>query len=189
MINIFFTGCTHFHHENIIKLAGRPFSSVEEMDEELIKRWNAKVGNNDVVWHLGDVGWFKDSMQAARLLGRLNGHIELIQGNHDAPHINAPAYRKLEYTPRPIVLFHYPIEDWDGRWKGSIHLHCHTHAKQFRNPSIPLVELSALDKGDRQQVLPSRYPPELLCNRFNVGVDATDFAPVSIDEIMEESRK
>lgn len=30
----------HFGHSNIIRLDTRPFESTEEMDRELVKRWN-----------------------------------------------------------------------------------------------------------------------------------------------------
>ncbi len=191
MSETFFTGCTHFHHANIIKLANRPFASVEEMDETLIERWNKKVGPTDVVYHLGDVGWFQSSSEAAHLLGKLNGTIVLIQhpdrrrdreahGNHDAQHISATPYMELSFEEQFLVLFHYPIEDWNGRWWGSIHLHCHTHQPEFRNPLLPYDRIA--------NKLGSRYPAAQLCNRFNVGVDATDFTPVSLGEIIEESR-
>lgn len=52
--NIFFTSDTHFWHENIIKFCNRPFSSVEEMNDTIIENWNKVVGENDIVFHLGD---------------------------------------------------------------------------------------------------------------------------------------
>ena len=36
----FFTSDLHLGHRNIIRLCGRPFASLEEMDETLIRRWN-----------------------------------------------------------------------------------------------------------------------------------------------------
>lgn len=45
---IYFTADMHFGHENVIKFDNRPFKSLEEMDEELIKRWNNKVGKADL---------------------------------------------------------------------------------------------------------------------------------------------
>lgn len=42
---IFFTSDLHFGHENVLSFDNRPFETVEEMDDELIKRWNDKVGN------------------------------------------------------------------------------------------------------------------------------------------------
>ena len=50
MGKVFFTGDLHFGHENVIAFDNRPFSTVDEMDEELIKRWNAKVGKGDLVY-------------------------------------------------------------------------------------------------------------------------------------------
>ena len=51
---LFFTSDTHFDHARIIELCNRPFSSVEEMNETMIERWNARVKPHDVVWHLCD---------------------------------------------------------------------------------------------------------------------------------------
>ena len=160
---IWFTGCTHFGHANVIKLANRPFASVEEMDEALIENWNKVVSWNDTVYHLGDVGWYHPNKQWD-ILKRLNGVKMFLQGNHDEERWGkdiveltqtiAPGERRL--SGRRVVLCHYPIEEWSGWWKGNLHLHCHTHAPDFVS-------------GVR---------------RFNVGVDACQFRPVSLDEIL-----
>ena len=62
-VNRFVISDTHFGHTNSwekFKLSDgsplRPFSSTEEMDETMIERWNAKVKQQDTVYHLGDVG-------------------------------------------------------------------------------------------------------------------------------------
>jgi calcineurin-like phosphoesterase family protein len=39
----------HFGHTNIIKYCDRPFASVDEMNEELVARYNASVGPDDFV--------------------------------------------------------------------------------------------------------------------------------------------
>ncbi|QAY60470.1 hypothetical protein ET475_11055 [Microbacterium protaetiae] len=51
----FVTSDTHFGHARIIELAGRPFSAVEEMDAEMVRRWNDVVSADAVVLHLGDL--------------------------------------------------------------------------------------------------------------------------------------
>ena len=43
MGKIYFTSDNHFGHEGVIRFDNRPFASVEEMDAEMIRRWNAKV--------------------------------------------------------------------------------------------------------------------------------------------------
>ena len=80
--NIFFTSDTHFNHTNIIKYAQRPYSDAEEMNEDLIKRWNSVVGKNDIVFHLGDF-MFGNINRFWEFRSRLNGKIYLIHGNHD----------------------------------------------------------------------------------------------------------
>lgn len=79
---IYFTSDTHFGHANVIGYCGRPFALVEEMDEELIRRWNARVQPSDVVYHLGDFA-FKSREFAAGICRRLLGHKVLVRGNHD----------------------------------------------------------------------------------------------------------
>lgn len=73
---------THFFHGNIIKYENRPFKDIESMNEEIIKRWNSVVTNNDVVYHLGDVS-FSGADNTRRIISRLNGKKFLVMGNHD----------------------------------------------------------------------------------------------------------
>jgi calcineurin-like phosphoesterase family protein len=72
----------HFFHKNILEYSNRPFSSVEEMEDELVKRHNALVSTHDKVIYVGDV-FFCDQMEASRILKRLNGYKILVLGNHD----------------------------------------------------------------------------------------------------------
>ena len=81
-MKVFIISDTHFGHEQIIKYCNSPFSSVEEMDETMIKRWNETVSNNDIIIHLGDVGLGKKEYITS-IIKRLNGKKILIMGNHD----------------------------------------------------------------------------------------------------------
>lgn len=78
----YFSSDLHFSHKNILTLSGRPFASVEEMNEAIISRWNGTVRDDDTVWVLGDVamGSIADSLA---LCARLNGNKILLCGNHD----------------------------------------------------------------------------------------------------------
>ena len=62
---------THFGHERVIEFDKRPFSSLEEMEEEMIRRWNAVVERGDTVYILGDFCWRVDA-DWIRILKRLN---------------------------------------------------------------------------------------------------------------------
>lgn len=77
----FFTSDQHFGHFNIIRLCSRPFGTVEEMDEALLSKWNAKVKADDIVYILGDL--FFRAAKIEPILKALNGRKHLIVGNHD----------------------------------------------------------------------------------------------------------
>jgi len=107
---------THFNHTNIIKYCARPYYSVDEMNHDLIARWNSVVKQGDIVYHLGDFG-LGGKEPITRWRRALNGKIKLIKGNHD-DHSNQ-WYRDCgfdEVYDRPIlvqefyILSHAPLE-------------------------------------------------------------------------------
>jgi calcineurin-like phosphoesterase family protein len=77
-----FTADLHFGHANIIRYCDRPFASPDEMDDELIARWNGVVADGDTVWVLGDVALGRID-HSLSLVGQLQGRKILIAGNHD----------------------------------------------------------------------------------------------------------
>ena len=155
---IYFTGCTHFGHLNIIKFAKRPFESVEEMDEILIERWNRVITPKDTVIHHGDFA-YKNGQNRKSYNNKLNGNIIFLQGNHD-PFKWGVDYYTFKYKKIKFVCFHYPIEEWDGWYNGSIHTHCHTHKHEFVSAE----------------------------RRFNVTVEACEYTPISIEQILERNK-
>lgn len=132
MSEVFFIADTHFGHRKIIEFSEtkpfRPFSTIEEHDEELVRRWNATVGPKDVVWHLGDFCFGKRILEIA---ARLNGNKKLVMGNHDT-YPTADYLRHftrlagvIEY--KGVVLSHSPVhENQLERWKLNVHGHLHS---------------------------------------------------------------
>lgn len=100
--NIWFISDTHFGHNKIIEYCNRPFNSASEMDEELIKRWNSKIGKKDLVWHLGDVA-LSNKEYVASIISQLNGEIRLIKGNHDTR--SSQWFRDIGFSQ----VYDYPI--------------------------------------------------------------------------------
>ncbi|MBR0159988.1 MAG: hypothetical protein IJQ02_01640 [Oscillospiraceae bacterium] len=79
---IYYIADMHFGHENVLKFDNRPFESVEQMTETVVSRWNERVTEEDTVYVLGDAFW-KNEAQSMAIFRRLNGHKQLICGNHD----------------------------------------------------------------------------------------------------------
>ena len=79
---IFIIADTHFGDENIRRYENRPFPDTETMDREMIKRWNETVGENDLVYHLGDF-CSQGEERCRELIAELHGRKRLLIGNHD----------------------------------------------------------------------------------------------------------
>lgn len=178
---IWFTADNHFGHENIIKFCNRPFESVGRMDYVMIGAWNAAVAMGDTVYHLGDftlngIDTFIDCVS------QLNGIIKILPGSHDRrwlagnpqnvtswpghPIEVLPPLVELDFPelgdgnhPQTIVLCHYAMRTWAKSFHGSWHMYGHSHGR------LPQHGLS-----------------------FDVGVDCTDFRPISLDEVAERMR-
>lgn len=155
MSKIWLTSDTHFCHQNIIKYCDRPFTDTEQMNSELIKRWNSVVAPEDTVYHLGDI-YLGPADRAYSLLSALNGRIILIRGNHDRHSKNwylergiAEMYSSLFLYAggKRILLTHEPDkgigEDYDLHFFGHIHNDDHrgTYPTIARNGACLCVEL------------------------------------------------
>ena len=109
MAEIFFISDTHFFHENILRFTDeegkpiRPFSSISEMHDTIVKNWNNTVSKTDHVYHLGDVT-FDYSQKFIDLLYSLNGHKRLCIGNHDKLHWASPL---LKYFDKVMYWRHF----------------------------------------------------------------------------------
>ncbi len=170
-IMIYFTSDLHFGHKNIMRYAERPFETTEEMDQALIDNWNTRVNANDEVYILGDVT-MRGGEFANEKLSQLKGRIYLIKGNHDyyADRKNYDPWRLewikdyhvVHYQNEQFVLFHFPILEWDRKFHGAYQLHGHQHNH---------ADYNIKNRADG-------------IRRYDVGVDANNYAPVSIEEIM-----
>ena len=182
MPKTFLTADSHFGHANCIKYCDRPFANVNEMDNELIRRWNEVVAPDDTVYHLGDFT-LGNSEDAEHYFSRLNGVIRVLSypWHHDYRWLPANQYgssnyasasdhwvileppivvlqllRKINKHHQTITLCHFAMTVWPQSHYGSLHAFGHSHG---------------------------RYKPN---NRsIDVGVDCWNYAPVSLDTIVE----
>lgn len=159
MADAFFISDHHFGHKHIIDFESRPFGSVEEMTETMVAKWNAAVGKDDAVFHLGDFS-FLNKEKTGAILGRLNGTKTLIMGNHDRGRsrswwLDAGFDQVSEY---PIVY-------------GGFFLL--SHEPMYMNKHMPYVNIHGHIHGQKYEG--NQY--------FNVSVEHWDYTPVSFGEI------
>jgi len=103
----FFTSDTHFGHKNIVKYCERPFKNVEDMNQQLIERWNVVVKKEDTVFHLGD---FVFRGRTKDFKDKLNGNIILIKGNHDNSSQTVIREMFIKHGGHEWHLLHNPAE-------------------------------------------------------------------------------
>jgi len=177
---IFVTSDTHFCHDKEFIWKGRGFSSVEEMDEIMVERWNKTVKNSDTVYHLGDI-MLTDNQKGIEYLKRLRGNIVFVIGNHDTEariklilsvwkgRVEGNVYAmRFKAGKTPFYVSHFPTIsatlDKKPFSQHIIGLHGHTHSKtHWIDPKNPFM--------------------------YDAGVDSHNFAPVSIDEIVANVKK
>ena len=185
---LWFTSDTHFNHANICsatttwnKESGnnfRIFNSLDTMNDRLVAGINASVGQDDILFHLGDwsFGGFESIRQFRDRLVCKNIH--LILGNHDqhiarnkddVQEIFSSVHNILDLivkwnvgTPTQdeakFMLMHFPIASWDNLARGVIHLHGHVHLPKHR-----------------------RIGPGKM---MDVGVDGNGLEPIDMKEVL-----
>ncbi len=169
---LYFTSDLHFYHDNILQYCNRPANAFDLQ----IKNWNAMVKEHDEIYILGDFT-LKGAEIVNEILPMLSGKKYLIRGNHDKfvkkstfmyeHFVWVKDYYHFHYeidgTKQMFVLSHYPFWVWNGQEEGAIHLHGHIHAtKKYNEDNAQAGFL-----------------------RFDVGVDANNYTPVSLMQIME----
>lgn len=173
-MTIWYTSDTHFWHANVIKYCKRPFETVEEMNRELIRRWNERVAPGDTVFHLGDFAMGPRSV-IAPTRAKLNGKIHLVKGNHDRSvtamlaegfdvvTTEAGLFDYVDGMHIAVFMHHHPVTDFatryplsmPGEWDMYIHLCGHVHEEFARQGNV-----------------------------INVGVDVSDFRPLTLAELL-----
>ena len=183
----FYIGDLHFGHKNCLAFDNRPFKTIEDHDEGLIKAWNDKVGIDDHVYILGDVSWY-GVKHTTELFNQLNGKKHLIVGNHDKKLLRNADFRKLfveieksdviEDNGRKVVLTHFPMSSYDYQYHGGYQLYAHVHVSFQWNIQMRVDrEVAALLEKEIRS--------------YNVGcmVSYMHWAPCTLDEIIEGGSK
>lgn len=138
MEKIWFTSDNHFCHKNVLSFCPETrqgFTDINLLNEAMIEKWNSTVNHTDTVYCLGDLS-FGNAKVTLEIITRLNGQLNLVEGNHDHRWLNNEtkkrfrdirAYRRVKIQGKTVVLSHYPMREWDGMHHGSYHLYGHVH--------------------------------------------------------------
>ena len=175
----FLVSDTHFGHTGVCRFMQadgvtklRPWTDPDEMDEEMIRRWNDRVRPNDKVYHLGDV---VINRKALKTLARLKGDKVLIRGNHDI--FRDDEYReyfrelRAYHVMNGMILSHIPVHEASlGRF--GVNIHGHLHASRVRKARGVDAKTGAILYG-------KEVDPRYHC----VCVEQTDFAPILLDDV------
>lgn len=180
MSEIFITSDTHFCHVPSFVWEPRGFSSVEEMNEAIVERWNNIVKPKDIVYHLGDT-ILSNNEKGIEYFNKLNGEIFVIWGNHDSDNrknilaAECSNFRGgwyayvIKHGKMSIYLSHYPTltanYNADKHFSTNVLAFAgHTHKKEkFLDENNPFL--------------------------YNVCLDAHNCYPVHIDEAISDCRK
>ena len=164
MTEYFFTADLHLSHANIIKYTNRPFKSVGEMNYRLIKNWNSRVTEDDIVFHMGDFCYKSYGPTSPKDFAKqLKGTIIFLRGNHDNNNSLKTCIEdmRIYLGGKNILLVHNPNETSFGF---DLCLVGHLHQKwKFKTMTF------------------EKYKWDVC----NVGVDVWNFRPIDINEILE----
>lgn len=172
-VKIFYTSDLHLGHRTILDIENKKFKTLEERQQLIIDNWNSKVKKSDIVYILGDM-FYGRHLNYRKVLTKLNGKKYLIKGNHDQWIEKEPELEELfeevsDYkvvidNGRKVVLFHFPIAEWNHKHYKSYHLYGHVHEK--KSPGIEYM--NSLER----------------C--YNVCIQVHNYYPVTLNELIEE---
>jgi calcineurin-like phosphoesterase family protein len=147
----------HFGHEAIMRYENRPFESVDEMDAEIIQRWNVQVKKADHIFVLGDIS-FHSPEKTKEIFKKLNGNKTLILGNHDNRSVSFYLSLGFKFVSKyPIIVDEFYIL---------------SHAPVYLNENMPYVNIHG---HIHNKTISGKY--------YNVSVERTNYSPINFDFI------
>lgn len=182
---IYFTSDLHLGHADVIKFSKRPFSSVDEMNETLVRNINHIVGKTDELWIIDDFAYKIDREKVCEHRRSIKcKNVHLVMGNHDRDYSqdnffqSVQHYKELKTVYGRFILFHYPILEWNAAHYGSVHLHGHLHSTgEYNTQNLTKKYADRLPEGQEGK------DEGLKLRIYDVGVDANDYKPISLDQI------
>lgn len=198
-MTVFVSSDHHFGHRGILKYRDA-YDDLDEMNEDMIRRWNDTVDDDDIVHYLGDLV-MGPREQTLDLVKRLNGFIILCPGNHDHVHPMYVSIKSPEWSAKWQGLYLAAgvvpgVESWSGEICGLEVGMCHfpfdgDHTEENRysdwRPTRLEESVDVLLHGHVHNLWAEKdhvTPSGRVVRQINVGADVRDFTPVRLDEIL-----
>ena len=220
---LFFTSDTHYHHANICSATtswavndgyARPFDSLEQMNDTLVNNINEAVGENDILFHLGD--WsFGGFDKIAEFRDRINcKNIHLILGNHDHHIQKNKQLVDRYYDPNTVEIVKGDINEnfyseykfgelWDNRVYiqdlfSSVNQYVELQVKynvgtpiygvaNFVLMHFPIASWNKMNEGWIHLHGHVHLPPDKRIGQgraMDVGVEGNNLKPVSLNDVL-----
>ena len=142
------------------------FKNANEVNEYIVKRWNETVGENDIVYHLGDISMDAKGLE---ILSRLKGEKILIRGNYDTS-VSKGGTAKYEISDKILSKYFTKIVDELEVEIGGEKVYLNHYPTNARADVMNICgHIHGIFKVSR--------------NLINCGVDIWHFTPVSEDLI------
>lgn len=132
----YFSADFHLGHSNVIRFDKRPYTDVQEMNEDILRIVETTLKKGDNFYYLGDFSFVKDPEEFMKRIAATGANLFFIKGNHDhKTTINLYAkygtylgeQKSITIDNQVIVLNHYRMDVWDRGHYGAWHLHGHSH--------------------------------------------------------------
>lgn len=165
----YYTADWHFFHKQIIRYCDRPFKSESEMRQVIITRYNQTVGKDDTCFVLGDAAMLGTSQweHLKAVLAKMNGTKHLIFGNHDE-------FKWQRYLDIGFTTVHSALWLVDGGLDIVLAHDPSVYCTLDKDAILLCGHIHTLFKSMKE-------------NRVvNVGVDAWDFRPITIQDVRKE---
>ena len=192
---VYFTGDWHIGHQNVMKFDERPFGTLDEMHDTLIKNFNHNVPKHGITYFLGDMGLCSHGL-LREVITQLNGTKIIVMGNHDKgmnslyeAGFDVVMYKAQIMVGKQIVtMSHCPLfgvfrEDTSGmrgsdgteNWHGE-----NKHENKFSFPDFGQFHLhghihSRGEKENGKKVISDR--------QWDISVPGNNYKPVTISQV------
>lgn len=174
---IYFTAGLLFGNEDAITFRHRPFSSVEQMDNQIIKNWNDTIKDDDTVYIIGDM-FSLSKGSPKKYLTQLKGRKYLVFGFADKKWM-----KKIDLTDYFIDCKRLDEIDIGDKHITMCYLYFPCWPRMNYNGYMVFGSQNEFTNGSYWRI---RYESD---NILDASVDVNNFRPVTFGELIANNKR